>query len=254
MHVLDWVEGRGRDFPASLNDLIQAAGARVGQDDAWMPRGRTDPAEACLARPCERLVPLDVSKRLRAWWLGRDHPLANEPNWDLAATARFDDGRKGIVLVEAKAHLAELAAEAKGKTAGHPENDASIGRAITETATALGGADAGVNLSRDSHYQFANRIAFAWKLASLGLPTVLIYLGFTGDLGIRDRGEPLRDDRHWREAVLQHTQGVLPPVFFERPIDLSGTPLLILIRSLGCVRQSPSPLERRQIVERANEG
>lgn len=57
-----------------------------------------------------------------------------------------------------------------------------------------------MTISRDSHYQFANRLGFAWKLASIGVPTVLVYLGFTGDDGIIDRGEPLRDADHWRTA------------------------------------------------------
>jgi hypothetical protein len=36
------------------------------------------------------------------------------------------------------------------------------------------------------HYRFANRLAFAWKTASEGMPTILLYLGFTGDDGISD--------------------------------------------------------------------
>jgi len=33
-------------------------------------------------------------------------------------------------------------------------------------------------LSRDSLYQLANRFAWAWKIASLGVPVALVYLGF----------------------------------------------------------------------------
>jgi hypothetical protein len=36
-------------------------------------------------------------------------------------------------------------------------------------------------LTADSHYQLANRLASAYKVASAGIPVVLLYLGFTGD-------------------------------------------------------------------------
>jgi len=53
-----------------------------------------------------------------------------------------------------------------------------------------------VRLDRDSHHQLANRLAFTWKLATLGIPVVLLY--FTGrDEGIADAGEPILDDAYW---------------------------------------------------------
>ena len=39
--------------------------------------------------------------------------------------------------------------------------------------------DVRVCISHESHYQLANRLAFACKITSLGIPTVLVYLGFT---------------------------------------------------------------------------
>lgn len=87
-----------------------------------------------------------------------------------------------------------------------------------------------------SWYQFSNRVAFAWKLASQGIPTALIYLGFVGDKGISS--EALRDHEHWRDTALKSTREIFPASLWERAIDINGTPLWFLIRSLPCIRQS----------------
>lgn len=67
---------------------------------------------------------------------------------------------------------------------------------IAEACAGLQLLGPAVRISRDSHYQLSNRVAFAWKLATLGLPTVLVYLGFWGDDGIADVGEPFWDAEH----------------------------------------------------------
>jgi hypothetical protein len=103
MHVLDWVENRGSDFIGLLNAMLRPTGAVVAPEGSWRPTGRDDPVEALLDRPCEPPLPLEVSRRLRAWWLAVDRPTASGPNWDLAAAAIFPGGRRGLALVEAKA-------------------------------------------------------------------------------------------------------------------------------------------------------
>ncbi len=72
-------------------------------------------------------------------------------------------------------------------------NHAQIGRAISEASLGLKDTMDGWNLSRDSHYQLANRFAWAWKLASMGVPVVLVYLGFLGaaEMGLRLSDRPL---------------------------------------------------------------
>jgi hypothetical protein len=57
-----------------------------------------------------------------------------------------------------------------------------------------------------------------------------------GDKGIST--EPFRDHDHWRETVLNSTRDIFPASLWERPIDINGTPLWFLIRSLPCTRQS----------------
>jgi hypothetical protein len=69
------------------------------------------------------------------------------------------------------------------------------------------------------------------------IPTALIYLGFLGDKEISN--DPLRDHDHWRKTVIENTQEIFPRMLWEKPIDINGTPLSFLIRSLPYIRQSP---------------
>jgi hypothetical protein len=74
----------------------------------WMPHGFAAPEEAKLG---DALPILSEQRReaITAWWLAvRGH--ANTPNWDIASTATIG-GADGLLLVEAKAHAAEVKTE-----------------------------------------------------------------------------------------------------------------------------------------------
>jgi hypothetical protein len=132
---------------------------------------------------------------------------ANTPNWDLATTCTMH-GRPGLMLVEAKAHDREL------KAAGHGvrrlENAVRIQAAISEANDGLKQCGGQWHLSCDSHYQLANRFAWGWKLASLGVPVVLVYLGFLQAAEMSDQGSPFDSHEDWEAAVRAHSRGVLP--------------------------------------------
>jgi len=96
-----------------------------------------------------------------------------------------------------------------------------------------------VRLDRDSHYQLANRLAFTWKLATLGIPVVLLYLGFTGDEGIADAGEPIRDDAHWRTLFAGHARDVGVSSALEQRLDFGAAPAWVLCRSRVVMERSP---------------
>ena len=232
MHVLDWIERD--DFASTLNEMIEATGMMVSQDSERMPRNATDQTEARIGKSCGGLVPDMLNRQIRNWWLMK-HAGANVPNWYLACSATATDCRRGLVLVEAKAHLAEFRNESKGKGIGNPDNHARIAGAIEEARSALNQGVPGTAISIDSWYQLANRIAFAWKLATSGVPTVLIYLAFTGDAGV---GEPFQDDDHWTRTVMS-ASSVIPNSAWERPIDCGAAPLWLLVRSRPCFRETP---------------
>lgn len=64
------------------------------------------------------------------------------------------------------------------------EDDAHIRKTVEEAPIALGASLPGIRIGCDQHYQLSNRIAFGWKLATLGIPTAIVYLGFLGDAGL----------------------------------------------------------------------
>ena len=170
--------------------------------------GPAYPAEARLETfECDAL-PQEVRTKLRDWWLA--HPNgANTPNWDIALCCKID-GKHGLILVEAKSHDRELSEKGKADredaTANSRENHKRIGEAIGEAQQDLARLNCmpGIAISHERAYQLANRIAFAWKLATMGIPTVLIYLGFIDDKEIANVGKPFAVKADWHRHLRTH--------------------------------------------------
>jgi hypothetical protein len=141
----------------------------------------------------------------------------------------------GLLLMEAKAHEGELDWPGKhlspSANLASKKNHAQIAGCIHEANSALNKlCDGNFNLKVSSHYQLANRVAYAWKLADLGLPVVLLYLGFTGDTYFR--GDYFHDDAHWQRVMGGYLQGVVSQQFPQRVHKLNGGSIQMLIRSL----------------------
>ena len=240
-HILDWADLEQDAFLSSLNELLHPTGAVVGPSDLWMPRGYDRPKEAKLHASYATFLSKALRRQLSDWWLVHKRG-ANVPNWDLVATCSIG-GRRGLLLVEAKAHENELSPAGKGLRANASdnsrENHEQIGRAIVEARVALDRIVPGVRISRDSHYQLSNRVAFAWKLASLGVSSILMYLGFIGDGGIEDVGPHFKSETHWRETVWDYMKPVLPSDFVERPIPCGAATMQLIMRSRDVLKPSP---------------
>lgn len=201
----------------------------------WMPRGFAEPGEAKLGESTHFLSPAQ-RKEVRDWWLAVRRANTNTPNWDIASTATIH-GQEGLVLVEAKAHVDELHAAGKpfsgnGASRSNPQNHARIGAAIAEANSSLNAVLPGFNLSRDSHYQLANRFAWAWKVATLGVPVVLVYLGCLKANEMQYRSPPFADEEVWTAAMLHHAHGVVPEAAWYEPMMIDGTPMRALIRAV----------------------
>jgi hypothetical protein len=246
-HILDWLELGDEPFRTSLNQLLAGTGAEVRDTDPWLPRNRCSPKEARLESDNLGVLTKQIQSQLTDWWLV--HALgANTPNWDLAARASIN-GCKGLVLVEAKAHIGEL--EKGGKRPAKintdkddqdryersVDNHKRIGTAIKEACDALWSQLPGICIDRDRHYQVSNRIAFAWKLASLGIPVVLIYLAFLNDTGMP---MPFIDETPIRDYL----STVFPTAFLEQPIECGLASMQILVRSQQVLSLSPPRNER----------
>lgn len=239
-HVLDWT---GRDtFLSELQELLEPVPVTFSDRTRFMPRGYEAPEEALLNTFGPTwFLESPAWDELQNWWL--KHPVgANTPNWDIAVGCEIEE-QPAVILVEAKANWPELNTLGKSLAAyaswRSRENHEQIKRAIEEACAGWRKIDDRVSISRDSHYQLANRLAFTWKLATLGIPTVLLYLGFTGDEGIRDAGEPFADDADWQQPFRQYIDGTIPFDLFSRRLEIGSSSVWLLSRSLEILDPSP---------------
>ena len=222
---------------ANRLEALAAPFAQVFTSDRWMPRGFDDVEEAQLDK-ATRLLDPNLRTELAAWWLAPASRQAMTPNFDIATTCMIE-GRPGLILVEAKAHDEELKKEAAGRSLSADASDdrkashETIGAAIRSACSSLSDETSlPWRISRDSHYQMSNRFAWTWKLATLGIPVVLIYLGFLKADEMADRGQPFMEPSGWGRLVLSHSQSLFPPDVWNRQWSVRGVPFIPLIRAL----------------------
>jgi hypothetical protein len=212
--------------------------ASVAPSDRWMPQGFADLEEAQLHKAPRLLAPA-ISARLGEWWIPNDRQLSMSPNFDIASTCTLD-GASGILLVEAKAHEMELMKEGSGRqlakddSTGRKANHGTIGAAIESARLGLEAATRlKWQISRDTHYQMSNRFAWSWKVAELGIPVVLVYLGFLKAHDMSRTGEvPLPHSGAWEALVHAHSAPLFPGKVWNRTWSVNGVPFIPLIRTL----------------------
>lgn len=196
--------------------------------DFWMPRGFRFPDEARLSKSLGFLND-EQQRKVMGWWLKRQNG-ANIPNWDIVSTCTIDE-RKGLILIEAKSYDNELN-EDDTCGATNPENRQQIEKALSEANVGLGALVKKWGLSKDTHYQLSNRFAWAWKLANIGIPVILIYLGFINANEMIDRGQPFSTHQDWYDSLVGYSKGIVPSEVWEKRWDITGTPLIPLIRTV----------------------
>jgi hypothetical protein len=239
-HVLDWTDRP--EFCVEMLQLVRPVDVRISARSQWMPRGYDSTEEARLETFGPEFLPNSGAwPILRNWWLCHERG-ANTPNWDIAVGCEIN-GRPGLILVEAKANVPELSIAGKPLPAtastASKENHQQIRQAINEACAALQQISPETSINLDSHYQLSNRVAFAWKLASLGIPTILVYLGFSGDNGIVDAGAPFRDSAHWGDVFAEYAYSLVPKDLFERRIDCGKASTWLLVRTRPIIEVSP---------------
>lgn len=214
-----------------LTNLVHLPNVAISSDNYWMPRGLKDYKETTLIDSSYFLSP-DNRRELKTWWLKKPRG-AMVPNWDIASTCIMK-GVKGLLLVEAKAHDKELSEAGKSRptTANSQLNHKQIGQAIDQANSELNKVTAGWALSRDSHYQLSNRFAWAWKLAMLGVPVILVYLGFLDATEMLDQGQPFNSCEAWQTCIRNHAKNIVPEDAWEKKLEIDGTPVWFLIRSM----------------------
>ena len=236
------VDGGREDVAERLTRLVDLPGVAVSAKDRWQPRGRpvrrgdswdTTPGDEVDLAGSNDLVSQEIRRRLRRWWLEVPTSRTRTPVWDLAATCTIRN-RPGLLLAEAKAHAGELSVTGKAVPTSPNgwRNHERIGAAIAEANDGLG-LDSGRPwaLSRDSHYQLSNRFTWAWKLASLGVPVVLVYLGFLNADEMTDRGQPFRSEDELTSVLMDHGDGIVDPKSWGEWHDIGNTPMIPVVRA-----------------------
>ena len=223
------MDGDAEEVAVRLTDLVNLSNVYVSPDDTWMPRGKCAPDEVELDK-ADGLLSLEIQQELAEWWLavrGRRTPV-----WDIASTCHIN-GKRGLILIEAKAYDKELKTEGKSfSSKSSRRNHEQIGGAIDEASHHLRIVTEGDwNLSRDSHYQLSNRFAWSWKLASLGIPVVLIYLGFLKAYEMTDLGDPFHYESKWSDVLRDHCEGIVDEACWGKWINIANTPFIPLIRT-----------------------
>lgn len=226
LHCLLLTSRPRTEVSAFLNALV-APHALISPEDHWAPNGFIQPEEAKLGQTAGFLN-LAQQETITRWWLavsGR----ANTPNWDLLSNCQIE-GKKGLLLIEAKAHEGEFSDEGSG--AKSAVNIGQIESALGQATEAWNALHPGFSLSAGNHYQLSNRFAFAWKLADMGIPVVLVYLAFL-DADEMANGKRVLFTRHdqWRTCVLARSNGVVPEASWNRTFNVDGIPVTVLIRS-----------------------
>ena len=129
----------------NLTRLIKEWGS-VAPDDHWMPRGFDDVAEAQLDDAPYLLNATSDRQALTSWWFAAPRGAQMTPNWDIASTCTIDgQKRKGLLLIEAKAHDVELSKAEAGRSMKAPvttnsrRNHERIGACIRDASLALTG-------------------------------------------------------------------------------------------------------------------
>lgn len=212
--------------------------ASVGLRDDWMPQGFTNVQE-CQLHKASRLIDEPLRKQLEEWWLPPASARTMTPNFDIASTCTIA-GKRGLVLIEAKAHDEELNKEGCGRritecaSEDRKKSHETIGKAIEGARDGLAfSTSLSWHISRDSHYQMSNRFAWCWKLAHLGVPVVLIYLGFLNAGEMADRGKPFSNAAEWEELVRLHSAPLFATGIWNRTWVINDVPFTPLIRSMN---------------------
>ena len=88
-------------------------------------------------------------------------------------------------------------------------------------------------ISRDKYYQLSNRFAWCWKMASLGIPVLLVYLGLlnASEMGSGD-GTIFKTHEDWDNLFKEKpVQEIVPYEAWGEEINVNGTPFTPILKT-----------------------
>ncbi len=228
-----------------LEELCRPLQVEITADDEYFPKGFSYPKELILtsrvAKPFfDKHFPSLGFEHVKTkvkdeWWL-TPRRGGNTPNWDIVSSCTLNNQSKALIIVEAKAHISELDCAGKlHKSVASDDsraNHTSIELAISNANNQLNIAfqPQGFAISINQCYQLSNRFAFAWKLASIGIPVILMYLGF---IKAKEMGDYFQGDEDWRINLLAHSREIIPEAAWSgSPIMIGSTPIYPIYRAV----------------------
>ena len=232
-----FMDGDREEVARRLTKLVGLSEVVASCKDRWMPYGKPiekedgswdkTPADEVQLDKKNYLVSSNTKEHLWKWWLATQ---TTTPNWDIASTCSIN-GEPGLILVEAKAHETELT-DPDYCSSKNTENIKQIGKAISEANRNFQAITKNTwKLSPDGHYQLSNRFAWSWKLASLKIPVVLVYLGF---LDACDMDSPkttlFHSKTRWERVLKSYCEGKIDNTCWEKHWNFAA-PFIPVIRS-----------------------
>jgi hypothetical protein len=219
-HILKWIE---EDiFINEFNSSLSKYNVKLINKDNFYPKSCDESNEVDLPTFLKTQKVIENNFEFQKWWAPESGKL---PTWDLISICKMNN-KDGILLVEAKAHEGEFDYSGKkiddGASVGSLRNHINIGKKIYEACHDLSEkTKQPYNFSIFSHYQLANRLTWAWKLALLRVPVCLVYIGFIGDKYFSDMFE---NDDGWNKKLNNYLDGVVPKDF--AGVNINGTNLI----------------------------
>ena len=240
MRCLQMTSGDRSAVAAALGALIEGFGD-VRNSDLWAPKGFREPAEIRLDETQGFLKSAGQRTLLKNWWIAPGLMKVRTPPWDLVSTCRLG-GAPGLMLVEAKAHLSEMNSDPC--TANEKRNIGTMRQALDEATEKwndlLRAASEAqgwkprhwIKLVPSCHFELACRLAFALKVAEMGIPVALVYLGFLRAEELEEQNCILfRNAEEWRLWLAEKTKQTVPEEIWDSTFDVNGTPLSVLVRA-----------------------
>ena len=116
-------------------------------------------------------------------WKGKRNLLGDfwprqGPQWDGLAVVQGKNGQKGLLLVEAKAHVNEM----RSKIKAADEKSIQLIESTLEEVKQKFQSEASLDIWLNHYYQLANRLAYLYILnEKISIPTWLIFCNFVDD-------------------------------------------------------------------------
>ena len=155
----------------SMNSLLSQVNASVSADEVRLPDPPNNTTEGDFTSLPEFVSPFLSNDKNSSWW---KNALKNYSTycWDFVSTCTIN-GRKGLLLVEAKAKRGELISTPNLKAL-----DPNLEDNYRLASSDLRKIAPRIKLSSVTCRQMSNHIYRSWFLARSGIPVILLYVGF----------------------------------------------------------------------------